>query len=417
LRDALNSPIPESGLPMAVQAAVFKGTAPNASVAVVTQFSGRALTFTETEGVQRNTIEMSMLALDAAGKVAKGDRNTAELKLSPQTFKAVEGRGFRLMSRMELKPGRYTLRVAARETGGGLVGSVVYDLDVPDFAKEALSMSGLVLTSSLAATTPTARPDPELAQALPGPPTVVRDFFQPETLTLFTEIYDNEPTKAHRVDIATQLIAEDGRTVFKTEDERTSDELKGAKGGYGYTAEVPLKDIAPGAYVLRVEARSRLASDNPVSRETEIRVREVPRPSPAPAAAPVRQGRNVVPVDRGPQSGVHEYREVVARTAEEWSTLWGSLPIRRPMPKVTFESTMIAALFVGDRPTPGFSVEFTGVTIDGDTLVIEYVERTPPPDANNGPMVTTPYFVAGVPLHAGPVRFTRVEPKAPVPQP
>jgi VWFA-related protein len=409
LRDALNSPIPEPGLPMAVQAAAFKGTAPNASVAVVTQFGGRAMKFTESGGVYRNTIELSMLAIDAGGKVAKGDRNTAELKLSPQTFQAVENAGFRLVSRLDLKPGRYTLRVAATESGGGLVGSVVYDLEVPEFSKDALAMSGLVLTSSAAAMTPTARPDEQLKEVLPAPPTIVRDFFQPETLSLFAEVYDNEAAKPHRVDISTLLMAEDGRTVFKTADERSSDELKGAKGGYGYTAQVPLKDIAPGAYVLRVEARSRLDSDKPVVRETQIRVREIPRATPA-AAAPAKPGRTIVPVDRGPQSGVHEYREVVARTIEEWTALWGTLPARRPMPKVTFESTMIAALFAGARPTPGYTVEITGVKIDGEALVIEYVERVPAPDTVTAQMITTPYIVAGVPLHAGPVRFVKVEP-------
>jgi hypothetical protein len=250
-----------------------------------------------------------------------------------------------------------------------------------------------------------------LKEVLPGPPTIVRDFYQPETLALFAEIYDNEAGKPHRVDITTQLLAEDGRTVFKTEDERSSDELKGARGGYGYTAQVPLRDIAPGAYVLRVEARSRLASDKPVKRETELRVREVPRAAPP---APARTGRSIVPVDRGPQSGVHEYREVLARTAEDWTALWGSLPVRRPMPKVSFENTMIAALFAGDRPTPGYSLEFTTVKLDGETLVIEYVEHGPAPGSINAQMITTPYVVAGVPMHAGPVRFVRVEP---VPQP
>ena len=414
LRDALGSPIPLSDLPMAVQVAPFKGTAPNASVAIVTQFGGQAMKFTETAGVFRNTIEMSMMALDSVGKVAKGDRNTAELKLSPQTYQAVRNGGFRLVSRFELKPGRYSLRIAATESGGGLVGSVVTDLEVPDFSKEPMSISGLVLTSSTAGMTPTARPDEQLKDVLPGPPTIVRDFFQPETLSLFAEVYDNEASKPHKVDIRTLVIADDGRTVFKTEDERTSGELLGARGGYGYTAQVPLKDIAPGAYVLRVEARSRLDSDKPVVRETQIRVREVPRARPT-AAAPANPGRAVVPVDRGPMSGVHEYRESVARTPEEWTKLWEALPARRPMPKVTFESTMIAALFLGDRPTAGYGVEFTGVVLDGDTLVIGYVERAPSTDAANAQMITTPYVVAGVPQHAGPVRFVKVT--LPAPQP
>lgn len=409
LREALNSPIPFADLPMGIQVASFKGAAPHASVAVVMQLAGREMKFTEANGVFRNTIEMSYLAIDANGRIAKGDRQTAELKLSPQTFQAVQNAGFRLVSRLDLKPGRYTLRVAVTETGGGLVGSVAEAIEVPDFSKDSISIGGLLLTSTTAAMTPTARPDPELKDVLPGPPTLVRDFFQPETLALFTEVYDNDAGKPHRVDLTTLVIADDGRTVFKTADERSSDELKGAKGGFGYTAQVPLKDIAPGAYVLRVEARSRLQSDKPVVRETQIRIREIPRATPTAAAAPTRPQRIIVPVDRGPMSGVHEPKQVVARTAEEWAALWGSLPVKRPMPKVTFESTMIAALFLGDRPTAGYGVEITGVGRDGETLVLTYEERAPVPGSTNGQMITTPYVVVGVPMHAGPVRFDKVE--------
>jgi hypothetical protein len=259
--------------------------------------------------------------------------------------------------------------------------------------------------------TPTGRNDEHLKQVLPGPPTVARDFVQDDVLALFAEVYDNQPSKPHKVDIRTSVIGEDGRTVYKTEDERESGELKGSKGGYGYTAQVPLKDIAPGAYVLRVEARSRLEVDKPVVRETEFRVIDLRKPAPAPSSA--AQGRAIVPVDRGPMSGVDEHREVVARTPEEWTALWGTLPARRPMPKVTFTNTMIAALFAGERPSTGYSVEFTAVRIDGDTLVIEYVEKAPGPEVAAGQMVTTPYFVAGVPLHAGPVRFVKVLPAKP----
>nr|MCU0255777.1 VWA domain-containing protein [Vicinamibacterales bacterium] len=409
LREALNSPLPEPGLPLAVTVAPFKGAAPNASVLVAAHLGGRELRFAEKDGKFLNTIELSLIAVDSQGKIRNGDRSKVDLALSPPTYQAVRGAGFRLLSRIDLPPGRYQLRVAARESGG-LVGAVPFDLEVPDFSKEPLSMSGLVLTSVSAAMTPTARQDEQLKGVLDGPPAVVRDFLRGDTLSLFTEIYDNEASTPHRVDIVTTVVGEDGRQVFKTEDERSSSELGGARGGYGYAAKVPLADVAPGRYLLRVEARSRLRGDQPVARETEIRVFEARRPQPQASATPALAGKVIVPVDRGPMSGVAAYTEVLARNEEEWTALWKSLPARRPMPRVTFGSTMVAGLFLGERPTPGFSVEFTGVKIDGDTLLIEYVERVPPADATVAQMVTTPYFVAGVPKHDGPVKFVKLEP-------
>jgi hypothetical protein len=131
-----------------------------------------------------------------------------------------------------------------------------------------------------------------------------------------------------------------------------------------------------------------------------------PPPSAAPAAPAVV--RSVVPVARGVQSGVEDYGERIARDEEAWAALWESLPVRTNRPKVTFANTMIVALFLGSRPTAGYSVEIVNVRLDGETMVVEYNERAPEPGASSAQVITTPYAVAGVPLHEGPVRFEKV---------
>ena len=52
----------------------------------------------------------------------------------------------------------------------------------------------------------------------------------------------------------------------------TARELKGSSGGYGFSTRIPLKDVAPGLYVVRVEAQSQLGDRPMVARETVIRV-------------------------------------------------------------------------------------------------------------------------------------------------
>ena len=76
------------------------------------------------------------------------------MNLQPETKARVAATGLRLLNRVELPPGRYQVRFAAHDSGGGNVGTVTYDLDVPDFAKLPFSMSGLVLTSAAALVQP-----------------------------------------------------------------------------------------------------------------------------------------------------------------------------------------------------------------------------------------------------------------------
>jgi hypothetical protein len=185
-----------------------------------------------------------------------------------------------MLNRLDLPPGKYQLRIAAHDQSGGSVGSVQYDLDVPDYAKVPFSMSGLVLTSGAGSAFPTVKPDEQLKPMMPGPPVALRAFPQNDEIALFTEVYDNSGATPHKVDILTTVTTDEGKVLFKTEEVRDSTDLAGKSGGYGYAARVPLKDLALGSYVLRVEAKSRLGKTPPVARELQFTV-EAPRQAPA----------------------------------------------------------------------------------------------------------------------------------------
>jgi VWFA-related protein len=267
LVEALRSPVPVSGLGMKVFAAPFKGMASNASVLMGVELRGRDLTTSGT-----GVIDIAYSAVDVRGRSKASSRDTLTLNLRPETKERVAKDGIRFLYRLELPPGRYQLRIAAHDAATGAVGSLLYDLDVPDFAKEKLAMSGLVLTSAAASIMPTARPDDELRMLLPGPPAGVRTFAQNDQLALFADVYDNDVTTAHKVDITTSLTADAGRVVFKNEEERSTADLGGKPGGFGVGTTLSLSDFDPGLYVLRVEARSRLGSGATASREVQIQI-------------------------------------------------------------------------------------------------------------------------------------------------
>ena len=271
LRDALNSPLQESALKMSVFAMPLKGPASKAAVGIVTQFSGRQFAFTEKSGKFADRLEMSYVAINKQGKLTDGKRDVVDLSLRPETHQRVLEDGFRVLARMELPPGTYQLRVAAKASAGG-TGSVHYDLVVPDFSKAPLSISGIAVTSRTAGGVPTAGSIPDLGDALPAPPTTARAFPVGDELAVLAEIYDNQGAQPHSVEITATLRAEGRVQVFANSEMRSSSELGGTRGGYGYTTRIPLKDLEPGLYVLAIRARSTLGGTEPVTREVQIRI-------------------------------------------------------------------------------------------------------------------------------------------------
>ena len=76
-----------------------------------------------------------------------------------------------------------------------------YDVTVPDFAREPLTMSGLLLARSWADPTMlTPQRDPGAEKLLGAPATSRREFNQAETLAWLSEIYDNTPAGAAKPD-------------------------------------------------------------------------------------------------------------------------------------------------------------------------------------------------------------------------
>ena len=276
LKEALESPLPLPGLPIAVAATVFKGPAPKGAVVISAFVHGGSLPFTEEKGMFKNDLEIWSVATDDKGKTFGTDRNTVNLNMKPDTAKRVQATGFRVIQSIDLAPGRYVLRVAMKEGNTRKTGMVTYDLEVPDFTRQPLTMSDIALTSAMSSAAPTVRPKDPLEKLLPGPLTTYREFPSIDEVALFAEVYDNiKPS--HKVEIVATVKAEGGQTVFETREEHDSSELAGSSGGYGFQARVPLNKLAPGLYVLRVEATARVGDRNTVAKETVFRVAPAPK--------------------------------------------------------------------------------------------------------------------------------------------
>lgn len=270
--ESLRSALANPAVPMRVFAAPFRGADGQADVAVAIDIDAAALGLVERNGVFEGELAVATMAIDARGDRVPGQRHEARLALKPESYQRATAQHLRVLSGLRLRPGRYQLRVA-----GGTpqrAGSVIADLDVPDFSREPLMMSGVALTSTETRDAFVLPGSAPLREALPGPITTSRSFRSGDTITLFTEIYENQRrAAAHTVDITLELRTDDGRVVRTSSEQRSSRELGGRSGGYGFTADVPLNELPAGIYVIHVEARANTTGLPTVARDVQITVR------------------------------------------------------------------------------------------------------------------------------------------------
>jgi hypothetical protein len=263
--------MPMAGLTMRVVSDAFKGTAGNALVQMAVEISGEDLVLAERDGRFTNTVELSYIAFDPSGSATTRGSKTLDLSLQPQNRDALSEHGLRFATELTLAPGRYQVRLAAKEAIGGRSGSVFWDIDVPRF-DAPLSMSGVVLSSERVGAAPTVNDAATLKTMFPGVTTASRSFSLEDTVGVFAEIYDGRAATPHDIDLSVAVLADDGFEMFKETATRPSTDLSAERGSLAYVTRIPLEDLAPGVFILRVEARSSLGGD-PVVRDVRFEIK------------------------------------------------------------------------------------------------------------------------------------------------
>jgi hypothetical protein len=113
-------------------------------------------------------------------------------------------------------------------------------------------------------------------------------------------------------------------------------------------------------------------------------------------------------VAQGTRSQIQEPRQVIVRTAADWETLWKSHD-SAPAPAVDFSRAQVVGVFLGTRPTAGFSVRITGITAKGTSAVVEYVEGRPRAGAMTAQVITSPFHLVSLPRTVETVEFKKTE--------
>jgi hypothetical protein len=241
------------GLPLAATAAAFRSPEGRASLAVIVETPGGGIAATEQNGRFAGAVELSAVAIDGRNTMAASESGRIDFQLSADGAGRLARDGFRTVTRLDnLAPCTYQVRFAIATPGSPRPGSVWYDVEVPDFSKGPISMSGLVVSSLEHAATPTGNPAKLFDGVLPAPPTATRRFTRDDELSVLAEIYASR-TSAPETAITVAITNEGGEVVYERAESADAGTFSG-EGLHRSVSAIPLTDLTPGSYVLTVTA-------------------------------------------------------------------------------------------------------------------------------------------------------------------
>lgn len=255
LTSALTAHAERRALPLDLYA-VYKGDAadPHALTALV-QLSDEPVVFAPAaSGRQEAEVAVACVVLDDSGKTVFSEGRTLTLARAAGADRTAATQVVAQFPARLTKPGLYQVRAAARDARGGLVGSAFQWVEVPDLKAGRLSLSTPVVVESAEA-----RP----AVALK----VDRRFARTSRLRLELYVYNAARGGAAAPDVEMEIkVWRDGRVVLGAPPHRLAAPAGSDPARVRYNAEIPLRSLAPGAYLLEVSASDR-ASRNSAARQ------------------------------------------------------------------------------------------------------------------------------------------------------
>ena len=166
---------------------------------------------------------------------------------------------------LSLLPGRYLARVAVSEVGSGFSGSVFTTITVPDFAREALSLSGVAVGWAEGRSIGGRE---TLTSILPFAPTTVREFAASDHVGALMRVHQRSG-RAVAVLLETQILNAD-EVVMASESTTLPATAFTGNTGVEHRYEMPLRPLAPGEYLLRFGAS---AGERRVTRDVRFSIR------------------------------------------------------------------------------------------------------------------------------------------------
>lgn len=192
-------------------------------------------------------VDLQVSAFNVEGKAFGTNRLRADVTLRAGATGLAE---YEVLSQLNLRPGRYQLRIAANVGSLSTNGSLYFDVDVPDVGSAPLSMSGLMLGVEPG---PVVAPANGLKPLVPILPTTRRTFAVTDRVSAFVQLHQGGRSALTTVPLRLSLR----NAVNIVVSDRAIDAGPAAFSASRFAdvvLDVPIARLLPGEYLLTIEA-------------------------------------------------------------------------------------------------------------------------------------------------------------------
>jgi VWFA-related protein len=237
----LDGPLPVGSVPLQIAALPVAGWTMGRSPVVITLTVGEP-------NVRSDVLQVDIRSYTSGDTEEMAGQES--VRWTPRAGPGESSQGT-IFAHVDLTPGLHHIRAIVRSAALKRTGTVFTDVDVPDFAKARLSLSGVVLHSDQPETVGGIE---TLRGLVPSVPTTRRTLAATEHVTAALAIYQGGSTPPVAVVLTTQITDDHDQTVFEHIETLAADQFGGIFRPAVSTLSLPLNQLPAGRYLLSFEA-------------------------------------------------------------------------------------------------------------------------------------------------------------------
>lgn len=260
LREAIKALYPARALPLQLSLSYMDMPQKGLLLSAAAQIDNQFVTYEQAENKGTAAVDIAGIIFTDQGKPVGSFKDRIDIAADPAALREGAQRAPLIYNFPSyLSPGLYQVRVAARDSKSGRVGSASQWIELPDLSSHQLSLSSLLVGEIKKA-----------AESLNADPTTIAGsrlsvdhrFDRTSRLRFLTFIYNaaRGANGASSPDVALQVqVLRDDQPVVTTPLRKVQNEGVADLARIAYAAEIPLEGMPAGRYVLQVTAIDRIA--------------------------------------------------------------------------------------------------------------------------------------------------------------
>lgn len=244
---AMSQPLPETELNVSACADYLEVESDKAQVSIQVEIDGSHLNYHEESDRARLALDVAVSIHDRTGRQVNSFIEKIKGGMPLDHLNEAKRSGFMYSKRVELKPGRYQVRVGVLDPETESIGTAISWVEVPDLSTGTLALSSILLTPESDAPKP-----PSASQQW----NAVRSYKSPGVLVYYLMLYNAPSSTASELTIQSE-ISQNEKVVYQSEENPVSSRMVGRDNkGMEIGGRLNLT-LEPGFYELRLAIKDK----------------------------------------------------------------------------------------------------------------------------------------------------------------